>query len=145
MSRLQNILTYAGTLPFIICTALLFTGVENLPIMGNTLAALCFYSLVICSFISGSVWGLLLNSSIKIAKLLLITSNLIAVLLWLFFAIMPPLVVMLFMITMFVVLLAIDGLLYRNQIISKDYYNLRFKATLIVVITLAAASGIINN
>lgn len=134
--RDASILTYAGTLPFIILTLLSLFGIERIVFLPVDLA-LFLYAPIILSFIAGIHWGIYMhNKDIKLN--LFITSNIVALIAW--FALLLPNIFLSIgvYILCFLVLIAVDAHLNKQYYLYKWFYRLRLHATLIVVLCLSA-------
>jgi len=139
---LTPILTYLGSIPFIVCGILLFMGEDTLPIIGPSYlghieSIISFYGLVIVSFMAGTHWGIHINDSSKISKILPITSNLVALISWISHLVVSFKVFIFVISVFFAMILFIDKLLRDEEIISNEYFKLRFSVTIIVLFSLA--------
>ena len=141
MTKPSPYLTFAGTLPFILCAILITIGVDAIRVLGRTEDVLTVYGLVIATFMAGAQWGnhLSLADDNSWAVRLPIFSNIIALALWLGFLILSTAGFMWLLIISFIALLIIDYGLYQAQIISAKYFTVRKYVTLIVVIALIMA------
>jgi hypothetical protein len=136
INRLSIYLAYAGALPFLICAVLLVFNIPTIPFLGNIQQILSVYALVIAAFIAGSHWGLHLDVNDKWGIYLPKLSNLIAILLWIGFLVLPFKLLLLTFIITFLVLLGIDQKLLRHDLISTRYFHMRCLVTVIVISTL---------
>ena len=134
-------LTYAGLLPFIICSACLALDITVIPLFGATEKLLSIYSLVITTFMGGSFWGQHLNLHNKWHYYLPILSNALTMTLFLGFLVLPFKLLLTAFITTFLILLVIDKRLFQQGLISSQYFRTRCLVTAIVVVTLVI-SGI---
>ena len=137
-------LTYAGCLPFIICAFFLFFNLNSIPYLGDTITTLQVYSLVIASFMAGAHWGQYLYLLDESPIHLPITSNLIALFIWISFLIMPAFWYLLVLIFIFVFLLLIDVRLARKKQLVSLYFRSRVIVTIIVSVSLAISITIIK-
>ena len=142
MFALTPILTYAGSIPFVACGVLLFMDQDTLPILGPSYlghieSIISFYGLVIVSFMAGTHWGIHINDSSKISKILPITSNLVALISWISHLVVSFKVFIFVISVFFAMILFIDKLLRDEEIISNEYFKLRFSVTIIVLFSLA--------
>ena len=129
-------LTLAGTLPFVIPAILLIIGKTSLPILGNLNALMSIYGIVISCFMAGSYWGLHLNREDGWAAYLPVFSNVIALLVFFAFVLMPSMAFAYVLIAAFLLMLLLDAELKIRGIISKNYLIWRVIATVLVVASL---------
>ena len=132
----RTYLAFLGTLPFVFCAACLVFDVQTIPILGDTRNVLGIYALVITAFMAGSHWGQHLDFDSKWGDYLPITSNVIAVLVWIGFLTLPFKGSLIVFGISFLVLLWIDQKLRQNDLISLEYFRTRCLVTFIVVSTL---------
>ena len=142
MKKLYLYLTYAGALPFIICAVCLAFDITLIPLLGTTKQVLSVYALTIATFIAGNHWGQHLYMNNKWQYHLPILSNIIVITLWFGFLILPFRPLLAILIVAFLVLLIIDQRLFRHNLITRRYFQMRCFATAIVVSTLVI-SGIV--
>ncbi|MDD7804284.1 MAG: DUF3429 domain-containing protein [Endozoicomonas sp. (ex Botrylloides leachii)] len=57
MKKISPYLTYAGAIPFIICTVCLSFNIHQILLLGYVEKILSAYGLVILSFLAGAHWG----------------------------------------------------------------------------------------
>lgn len=141
MSKLTLILGYLGTLPFVFIGASLFLNFQfsiyHYPIDERFLeSAISLYALIIASFLAGTHWTHHVINNKQFTKNIAIISNVIVVFLWIAYLLITYKMYIFVISVCFVVLLAIDKLLKNNSIISDTYFNLRYFATLIVLLSL---------
>lgn len=137
MKKIYPYLTYAGTLPFILCAICFVFDVKNIPLLGETYQVLSIYGLVISSFMAGSHWGQHLNFDNNKWKFFLpIFSNMSAILLWIAFLVLPFKVLLVVFAMLFLALLFVDKKLLQSNLISAEYFRVRCLVTKIVVLTL---------
>ena len=141
MKKPSPYLTFAGTIPFILCAIFITMDIDAIRVLGKTEHVLAVYGLVIATFMAGAQWGnhLSLTDDNAWAFWLPILSNIIALALWLGFLMLSTLGFIWLLIISFIILLAIDYGLYQAQIISPKYFNVRKYVTAIVVISLVIA------
>ena len=142
MKKLYLYLTYAGALPFIICAVCLALDITSMPLLGATKQVLSVYALIIATFIAGNHWGQHLYMKDKWQYHLPISSNVIVVTLWFGFLILPFKPLLVIFIVAFLVLLVVDQRLFRHNLITRRYFQMRCFATAIVVSALVI-SGIV--
>ncbi|AZN73029.1 DUF3429 domain-containing protein [Georhizobium profundi] len=94
------------------------------------------YGAVIASFVSGIHWGAALFASPRMAPSLLVASNVTALLAWIG-ALVAPQLGFILLAAVFITLLLIDRLLYRDGILPPWFFRLR------VAITAAVATACI--
>lgn len=146
MQQISVYLTYAGALPFVICTVCILLGIHNLWLLGNTHQVLTTYALVIASFMSGSHWGQHLHISDHHISdhhwrlYLPMCSNANAVLLWIALLTLPFRALLITFIVSFLALLVIDNKLLRHGLISARYFRHRCVVTTLVNLTLLIAA-----
>ena len=133
------ILTYAGTIPFLICAFLLLLDMpqshQSLPIE----SILNSYSFVIAAFMIGSHWGQHLHLQTRYRVTLQFSSIIMALAVWMSFMVFETSLLLLIYIFIFLILLAIDYKLYQLKINSRDYFITRFGATSLVIFSLTLA------
>ena len=142
MKKPSPYLTFAGAIPFVACAILLVMGISDIPILGATADVLSAYGLVIASFMAGSQWGnhLSLADDDKWAIRLPLVSNVIAIVLWLGFLMLPVVGFIWLLVIGFASMLMIDYGLNRARIITPDYFKVRTYVTAIVVVSLIVAA-----
>jgi hypothetical protein len=118
-----------GTLPFIYGAGLALSNTQLEPVL---MRALVGYTLIICSFMAGTAWGLAAGRD----KVLILASNFIAVLLWVLWLWQDQLNFMLSAAGCFTLLLVLDYWALKCGFIDRAYWLLRCKITLCVVICL---------
>lgn len=135
-SRNAQVLTWLGALPFLLCTVAILSGFEQ----QKAIYVLQAYAAIIASFISGIHWGIAMQENPQQREWLLITSNIIALIAWggLFLQAELSLIVMM---VLLLCLLVIDFRLYAQKQIEVWFFKLRWRVTLVVVISLAASLG----
>ena len=139
MNKLTQFLPYFGAIPFVTFALCLAFNVTNIPVLGDVKQALNIYGLVIASFMAGTLWGLHLHfpkSDTSWHYKLPIFSNIIAVLLWFAYIALTPRTILIALILGFLSLIIIDWRLMRDNLITKDYFNIRFIVTRIVILSL---------
>ncbi|WP_350557592.1 DUF3429 domain-containing protein [Psychrobacter sp. CAL346-MNA-CIBAN-0220] len=141
MKKPSPYLTFAGAIPFVVCTILLIMGIGAIPVLGRTAHILSIYGLVIASFMAGAHWGnhLSLADDHSWAVKLPIFSNIMALALWLGFLTLPMVGFLWLLMIGFVCMLVIDYSLNQAHIISYDYFKVRKYVTAIVVFSLIIA------
>ncbi len=136
---LPHVLIYVGALPFVFGAWLLIASVQTLPILGSVIDFMADYGLVITVFLTGIHWGQQLSLGHAVTGLFL-SSNIIAVIVWLCWLILTPEHFMLVLILLLLVLLCIDFMLTRNRVIGHDYFRSRIIITTLVICCLVVAS-----
>ena len=142
MKKPSPYLTFAGTIPFILCAVFITVGIDAVRVLGETTEVLSAYGLVIASFMAGAQWGnhLSLADDNPWALKLPILSNIIALGLWLGFLSLSTVGFIWLLVVGFISLLIIDYGLNDAQIISDSYFKVRKYVTLIVVVSLIVAA-----
>ena len=124
------LLICAGVIPFILLTAMASYNVEYSYFEPGI--ALKSYALAIGSFVCGSHWGIYLAKSSPIN--LLVTSNTCTLILWIAFLYSEN--YELFFSVIFLLLLLVDFILNKSNIVLDSYFNIRSIITLVVVLCL---------
>lgn len=135
-SKLYRYLTYAGTLPFIICAVMPYAGNTDFPGLGSFDQIASAYGLAILSFMAGTHWGLYLSVAARVPVNLFITSNVVTVAAWAAFMAGPALFTLAMLGAGFVFLLYIDYGLRAREVLTPGYLRTRLHATVIVVASL---------
>lgn len=128
--KLTKILTYSGSIPFLLLTYLIFLK-DNYFFTIDISLILISYGAIILSFICGMHFSYAILQD-KISNKLLILSNLLALISWLCLLINFKLSLMLIIIG-YISNLIIDFISYKNLIIKKWFFNLRLRISLIVI------------
>ena len=146
MSRFNSVpnfaraLTYAGALPFIAGTVMLFAApAATQPIFGKLLIT---YAVVIASFLGGIQWGVALNAAETAptsARNLFFISVVPALFAWAILFIPSYGVQLIAAATLFASIWALDALLALQKLIPGWFFRLRCAITGIVVLCLVAA------
>jgi len=144
--KLTELLTYAGSLPFIACALLPLLGVDTIPPFGRFDVIAVLYGLTIASFMAGTHWGTYLYNRASSPANLLITSNVVALSCWFAILLAGTVMTLFVMIFAFAYLLFVDLGLVRVRLITENYFQMRLRVTLIVegalVLTLVQAAGL---
>ena len=144
MKKVFSHLTYAGSIPFVLCAVFFSTNTKNLHLLGSVEKILSAYGLMILSFLAGAHWGQYLHINRWIwSYALTILSNIIAVLLWFGFLVLSFKMLVSMFVAAFVVLLIIDHRLFQMDLISNHYFQTRFFVSAIVIVSLII-SGILS-
>lgn len=132
MNKLKLYLMAAGTTPFVIvCICLYFF---NTPLLPDLVKFISSYGLVVFSFISGTHWGISLQSPHQHIYNLL--SVLTALIVWALYIILSFKLYTLSLALSFLFILFIDQHMYSCKLISKHYLFSRYLITLIVLLSL---------
>ena len=140
--KLQHALTYAGTLPFIAGALLGSKSPSWWHLKQTPTGMLSLYSILILTFLAGSYWGISATSNVSdhthsgTKSLLILCSNIITLLVWLVFCQFPHRTVLQCSVAGILVLLGLDCWIYRRNLCSKSYFQMRCNATLIVTLSL---------
>ncbi len=134
--RLHTLLIYAGTIPFVVAALLPYLGLFVFydPNFFHYIAIQ--YGIVITSFLAGVHWGSYIYCNSRTNVNLFVTSNIIAIIVWLAFILLPPFWMLFVLIITFIALLIIDYRLNKDEVITDTYFHNRFIATAIVVASL---------
>lgn len=143
MKTIYSYLTYAGTIPFIFCAFCLLNNTRSLPLLGSVENILGAYSLIISSFVAGAHWGQHLHIQKKLRFFLSISSNMMAVVLWISYLALSFKALIVMFILAFVILLFIELKLLLDNLITMHYFRTRCFATIIVILSLIT-SGIVS-
>lgn len=144
MQKIYPYLTYAGAIPFVFCAICLLSGVTQIPLLGSVEQVLSIYALVISTFLAGAHWGQHLQMDKGPFGLILpISSNLLAVLLWIGFLVLAFKALMIMFVAAFLSLLIIDNRLFHADLISRHYFQTRVIVSTIVIVALII-SGIFS-
>lgn len=133
--RNASVLTYLGILPFVICTAALMVGFEQI----KATQILISYAAVIVSFIAGIHWSQAMKQIESSCGWLLISSNIIALLAWGSLLVPHAVSSLALLIFLLLALLTIDHKLYTAGEIDAWFITLRRRVTTVVVVTLTLA------
>jgi hypothetical protein len=125
--NLAKLLTYLGAIPFIVCACFRISDL-----------ILLTYGLAIASFMAGTHWGLCLKKSDKFTHGIFLASTVITLSAWFCYLLCSASICLLIFAGIFISLMLIDYLLYRKNLESKDYFQLRLSITTIVVVSLLA-------
>lgn len=137
-NKLSSYLIYFGALPFIALSALL--AFKKAEIYGYNIQHLLFlYGTIICGFVCGSHWGLLLTTGRQNCVPVLVLSNVYAICVWLSYLAHTFRAKILLLILIVLLLLGSDKMLLTRNIISANYYTTRKWVTLTVVLCLIVA------
>jgi len=141
---LAKILTYSGTLPLMVCAALMImlqAGIISQKGIAPSFIAHA-YSAVIISFLCGIHWAIYLFFSEKCPRNLLMTSNIIALIVWVSLIIQSYKASVLLQPFCFLYVLMLDRTLRDAGILPEWFYHLRRNATIIVVLCLSIVAGL---
>ncbi len=143
-ARTASLLTYAGAIPFVACTAVLVFArplglVEYRPF---ALQALASYAAIIVSFLGGIQWGIGVateGEQPQTANSLFLLSVVPSLLAWALLFLpsnSSKVIVALFLVGLVWI---VDALLHLQQVIPAWFFRLRCKISAIVMISLAVA------
>ncbi len=138
---LPHLLMFAGVLPFLAGAVLLLAGVSSLPVLGLTSSAVASYGLVIVIFLTGIHWGQQLSLG-KAASGLFIFSNVIAVMVWLAWLLIPQRYFLVFLVLPFTAILAVDRKLMNTGVLARAYLRSRAAITLLVIFCLLVTASL---
>ena len=125
----------SGALPFIAGALLLVFGINALPLLGSVSGIVAAYTLVIVVFLTGIHWGQQLSLG-KTASGLFISSNIIAVAVWLCWLLLSQSLFLALMPLVLLMMLYIDRRMMRKGVISSEYYFYRLLISTLVIISL---------
>jgi hypothetical protein len=130
-SHLIKLLTYLGALPFFLAIYIGLSKQSFLDVVG--IDWFLSYGLLILSFMAGTLWGQVVNQSIKIKRIALL-SNAIALSAWFALLLADPAVVLIIMAVGFVALYLLE-VVVMSPIKRPNYYRaLRLRVTTLVVV-----------
>ena len=132
---LPHALIIAGVLPFVTGAVLLLSGVNSVPLLGSVVAATATYGLVITVFLTGIHWGQQLSLG-QAAPGLFVSSNIIAVSVWLLWLFLSPRLFMVMLTIPMTILLFIDFKLKQNNVIGFHYLRSRAVITAVAIASL---------
>ncbi len=134
-NNLYILVTYAGSLPFIACALMLYSGIDAVGSLGSISEIVAVYALIIISFIAGLHLGTYLFYNTKTPKPLFIISNIVAAVAWISLLFANPTNATLILVSAFIYLLGVDYLLKQEMFISPSYF-----VTRLIVTTVSAGS-----
>jgi hypothetical protein len=135
LSRLPHLLACAGALPFVAAGLLSVAGTTSVPGIGPVQDATALYGLLITVFLAGIHWGQQL-SDVKPGVNLFAVSNVIVVVLFVSWLLLPMAAVILLLVVALGAILVIDATLLRDGVLSPVYFRTRFIITGIAMLSL---------
>jgi len=132
-------LALLGALPFAAFSVLLALGVRQIPWLGNVSELLSSYSLVIAVFMCGIHWGQYLQQNDQQFVNLFLVSNILTVLLWFAYLLVPVRLFLIFALIVFIAILLIDTRLLARSLITASYFKTRLIVTSVVGVFLLLA------
>jgi len=141
-SPLPHALIYAGSLPFIAGALLLAGNVHSVPVLGKVEMILASYALVISVFLTGIHWGQQLSLG-QAAQGLFISSNILAVALWLAWLLLPVQFFLVFLSLPLLIILALDARMLKSGILHTAYFRSRVIITSVVILSLLSAAALL--
>ena len=139
-TRLVKQLTYAGTLPLLMCTFTVLVPISGIDALR---IALC-YGAVIVSFLCGVQWAVFLLREDRCRRNLLLYSNAIALAAWLALLVASCCIALCMLGLCFLALLKLDLELSANGVYPSWYARLRINVTIIVMLTLFSLIGYVT-
>lgn len=131
-NKTYQYLTYAGTIPFIVCALLPLVGVSTIANVGDVDFIARLYGLAIVSFVAGSHWGTYLYNRMRCPANLFLVSNIVVLSAWFAFLLTGSVISIFVLILALLYLLFVDFSLYRVGITTADYFTTRLNVTVIV-------------
>ena len=129
--NLIQLLTYLGAVPFYLALYLVITNQVLLGISGGHWFKT--YGLVILSFMAGTIWGQVVNASVRVKRLAL-ASNAVTLLAWFAYLLVSTQATLVIMATGFVALYILEALI-MTHVTRPDYYlGLRLRVTALVLL-----------
>jgi hypothetical protein len=132
--KIKNVLAYLGVIPFLSLSIFILNEYKFND--GILISSIKSYGLVILSFLSGVYWGQHLSLKEKFSIFLALASNFIILLSWFSYLFLKDKYFILFLIISFSSLIIIERYIFLHKVISEDYFLLRFRVTMIVVLIL---------
>lgn len=129
-AKLIKSLTYLGATPFFLALCLQLTEQPFLGIEGTQW--FLTYALVILSFMAGTLWGQVVNASLKVKRIALIT-NVITLAAWFAFLLAEPAMALIVIGLGFAVLYWLEWVLMSHIQRPAYYLTLRFRVTALVL------------
>lgn len=133
--HLLRMLPYAGAAPFVAGSMLTVLQIQRLPFLGATQHILLTYGLLIVSFMAGVQWGQYLAGA-RASVNLLVSSNVMALLAWFGFLLLPAFWFSLLLIFLFATLYVIDTQ-FQSDV---EYLKTRRNVTALVCLSLLVAT-----
>ena len=128
---LIQFLTYLGAVPFYLALYLVITNQVLLGISGGHWFKT--YGLVILSFMAGTIWGQVVNASVRVKRLAL-ASNAVTLLAWFAYLLVSTQATLVIMATGFVALYILEALI-MTHVTRPDYYlGLRLRVSALVLL-----------
>ncbi|WP_283789713.1 DUF3429 domain-containing protein [Bermanella sp. WJH001] len=128
---LIQFLTYLGAVPFYLALYLVITNQVLLGISGGHWFKT--YGLVILSFMAGTIWGQVVNASVRVKRLVL-ASNAVTLLAWFAYLLVSTQATLVIMATGFVALYILEALI-MTHVTRPDYYlGLRLRVSALVLL-----------
>ena len=127
----MQLLTYLGAVPFFLALYLSVSEQAFLGIAG--VQWFLTYGLVILSFMAGTLWGQVVNDSLRVKSIALAT-NAITLAAWFAFLLAEPYVVLSIIALGFIALYALEALVMNHLKRPSYYLGLRLRVTALVVI-----------
>ena len=136
---------YLGALPFIICVLLSYYNFHTIPLLGNIHKLFYSYSLIIIGFMSGCIWGHYINKKNELDFKLAIISNIITLVAWFTFLILPYYILGYIYAACFIFLFCIDCYLLKIKYINGAYLIHRMIISSVVIATIIINSAFLVN
>jgi hypothetical protein len=126
-----TLLTYLGALPFFLAV---YVSFSSNPILGvDGFQWFATYGLLILSFMAGTLWGQMIDQSVKV-KRIAIASNAITLAAWFAFLLADPAIILTIITAGFVMLYALEVFVMRHLERPDYYLTLRLRVTALVVV-----------
>jgi hypothetical protein len=130
-SKWITLLTYLGALPFFLAV---YVSFSSNPILGvDGFQWFATYGLLILSFMAGTLWGQMIDQSVKV-KRIAIASNAITLAAWFAFLLADPAIILTIITAGFVMLYALEVFVMRHLERPDYYLTLRLRVTALVVV-----------
>ncbi len=135
--RLYSVLALAGALPFVACALLPLAGVDAIEPLGDLHELAARYGLAILCFLTGIHWATFLYKPEKSPANLFVISNAVFLVVWVSYELVELRFALATQFVAFVMLLAIDGRILVNRIITQHYFRIRVIATALATVSIA--------
>ncbi|MGR8948030.1 MAG: DUF3429 domain-containing protein [Gammaproteobacteria bacterium] len=137
-SRLATVLGYAGLVPFVVATAMLFT--DNASLGGPALYSLTVYAAIILAFMGAIHWGVAMQSNAQSSGWQLGLSVVPALVAWLSLSVQSPRDSLLTLAVAFGAILIADLYAVSKFLVPTWYRRLRVPLSLVVIGCLCIAA-----
>lgn len=134
-SNITKYFSYAGLLPVLIAIFMIFLGIDPVAKVIHIDQFIILYGVLIAVFIAGSHWGLSLDET-DTSFLLILSSNLQVVVLWLSYVLLPKSICILIVNASLICSLLIERSLTRDGILNRSYFAMRLRVSAMLILAL---------